>query len=534
MITISNPSEFKSSDIPLDPGVYLFKDAKGEILCVGKAKSLRARVRSYFYDVNQPVKTRRLVSKIRGIDWIVVNNDVEALLLENRLVKQHTPRYNINLKDAKTFAYIALTREPFPRVYTSRKVSPKLETFGPYTDGYMRQRLQRLVIRIFKLRVCREFPKRACLNYHIGLCSAPCTGNITEEKYNMQVNQARSLLKGNYKQTIHHLTSQMQNASETKQYEQAIELRNQIAAIQLVGQRQIVDNERRYDQDVLAFRQLGEKVMVVQMRVRRGVLLGKKEFKVDLQSNVEQEFLKVFYGSTRIPREILLNKPCWLDADEKSALEEFFASKRGASVRLSVPKRGDRHLLVELAEKNVESTLNENSVLVDLQTLLGLATPPHVIECFDVSNLGKEHAVSGMVRFMDAKPDKSNYRKFKMKTTTGQDDFAGMNEAVHRRYKRLIEEKQPLPDLVVVDGGLGQVHAAQVALQSLGLQLPVIGLAKEREELYLPGQQMPRRFDKNSRMMLLLRQMRDAAHDFSVGYNRKRRQMQVRDEFKKK
>ena len=531
MIPISTPAEFKSSEVPISPGVYLFKDETGEILYIGKAKSLRSRVKSYFSKSDQPIKTKQLMSRIRNIDWIIVNNEVEALLLENKLVKQHTPKYNINLKDAKTFAYIALTREPFPRMLTSRKVSRRLESFGPYTDGFMRQDLQRLVVRVFKLRVCKKLPKRACLNFHIGMCTAPCIGNVNAEQYREQVMQARSFLDGNYAQTMELLNSQMQTASKEQKYERALELRNQIASIQLLTQRQIVDNERRFDQDVMAFRQFGEKVLAVQMGVRKGVLLGKKEFSIDLQPQIEQEFLKAFYGVNQIPREILLNKPCWQDNTEKAALEEFLLSKRGAQVTLKVPRRGDKLALVKLAEKNIESTLDEDSALVDLQTSLNLPVLPHVIECFDVSNLGQEHIVSGMVRFTDAKPDKSNYRKFRIRTLTGQDDFAAVNEVVIRRYKRLIEEKARLPDLVVIDGGPGQVNAAKTALKSLGLQIPLIGLAKEHEEIYLPDETAPRRFDKNSRMMLLLRQIRDATHNFSLGYNLKRRQMKMRDEF---
>ena len=531
MIQITCPSDFKSSNIPTNPGVYLYRDEAGEILYVGKAKSLRSRVKSYFSSSDQPAKTRQLVSRIKAIDWIVVNNEVEALLLENKLVKQHTPKYNINLKDAKTFAYISFTREDFPRILTSRKVARKLESFGPYTDGFTRQDLQRLVVRVFKLRTCKTMPKRACLNYHIHLCTAPCIGKATVEQYTEQVRQARSFLNGNYQQTIEQLKTQMQTASEAQQYENALELRNQILSIRLVTEHQIVDNERRFDQDVLVFRQVGEKMLAVQMGMRRGVLLGKKEFSVDVQPMIEQEFLKAYYTTNQIPREILLNKPCWQGTEEKKALEEFLSAKRCAPVRLTIPRRADKLGLVQLAEKNLESTLEADSALVDLQNNLNLSVLPLIIECFDISNLGTEHVVSGMVSFKDAKPDKKNYRKFKIKTFKGQDDFAAVNEVVARRYKRLIDEKTQLPDLVLIDGGPGQVSAAKTALQTLGLQIPLIGLAKEHEEIYLPDESAPRNFDKNSRMMLLLRRIRDAAHDFSLGYNRKRRQMKVREEF---
>lgn len=534
MIKISTPAEFKSCEIPIEPGVYLYRDEKEEILYIGKAKSLRSRVKSYFISKNQPLKTTHLVSKIRSIDWILVNNEVEALLLENALIKQHTPRYNITLKDAKTFAYIALTRENYPRILTSRKVSRKLESFGPYTDGYTRQDLQRLVVRVFKLRTCRQLPKRACLNFHIGLCTAPCIGNVSLEQYQQQVEKARSFLKGNYSDTTDMLFLQMQAAAKDQKYEQALELRNQVASIRLLTENQIVDNERRFDQDIMVFRKNTEKLLVIQMGVRKGVLLGKKDFIIDFQPQIEQEFLKAFYSSNQIPREILLNTICWQDNAEKIALEEFLSQKRGGPVTLTIPRRSDKLALIKLAEKNLESILEEDTALLDLQAALNLPVPPKIIECFDISNLGQEHVVSGMVRFTNAKPDKNNYRRFKIKTFKGQDDFAGMNEVITRRYKRLLEEKAQLPDLIIVDGGLGQVNSANVALKSLGLQLPIIGLAKENEELYLPDDPIPLQFNNNSRMMLLIRQIRDATHDFALGYNRKRRQMKLKQEFKNK
>ena len=532
MITITTPSDFKGTDVPREPGVYLFKDEAGEILYIGKARNLRLRVQSYFTNNDKPPKTRKLVTQIRNIDWIIVNNEVEALLLENKLVKQHTPKYNINLKDAKTYAYIALTRETFPRIFASRRTSPKLECFGPYTDGFARQDLQRLVVRLFKLRICKKFPKRACLNYHIGLCTAPCIGNVTIEQYASQVGQARSFLKGNYEKTSETLVDKMKSASKGMNYECALELRNQIASIKLLGERQIVDNERHFDQDLMAFRRVGERLFVVQMGVRKGVLLGKKDFSMDYSPFGEQEFLKAFYSVNLIPREILLNKSCWESISEQKALEGFLASKRGAPVTLVIPRRGEKLSLMRLAEKNIEYTLNKDSVLGDLQSTLNLPSFPRVIECFDVSNLGQEYIVSGMVRFTDAKPDKSNYRRFKL-NVEGQDDFAAMKEVVTRRYKRLLAESKQMPDLVVVDGGPGQVSAALSAIRSLGLQLPLIGLAKKHEEIFLPNELTPLRFAKNSRIMLLLRQIRDATHKYSISYNRKRRQMKMREEFQK-
>jgi excinuclease ABC subunit C len=532
MISITDPSQFNGSEIPVEPGVYLFKNDIGTVLYVGKAKNLRSRIRFYFSSSNHAHKTQRLIPQIRDIDWIIVGNEVEALLLENKLVKQHMPKYNVNLKDAKSYAYIALSKESYPRLLTSRRASSKWETFGPYTDGYMRRELHRLVIKLFKIRVCKKLPRKACLNFHIGLCTAPCTGYVTQEQYTEQVSQARAFLLGNYEQITEALTAQMQKASMDKAYERALELRNQLASIQLLTQRQVVDGHRGYDQDVVAFRRLGENVLVVQLGVRRGVLLGKREYSVDFEPQVEQEFLKKFYITQQIPREILLNTTAWSNHEEKATLEAYFSTVRGGPVALTVPEGGDELRLIKLAAKNIEANLDKDSALVDLQTALSLPTLPRIIECFDVSNLGKEHVVSGMVRFMDGKPDTRNYRRFRIKKVEGQDDFASMKEAVTRRYTRLSNKNAPLPDLVVVDGGSAQVSAAGQALKSLGLQISLIGLAKEREEIFLPEEAIPRRFNKSSRMMLLLRRIRDSAHRFAVRYNRKRRHMKIRDEFK--
>lgn len=531
MIKISGSSDFKNLKIPTDPGVYLFRDENDNLLYIGKAKHLHSRVKSYFTSSKKPLKTQLLLSKIKSIDWIIVNNETEALLLENRLVKKNKPKYNIDLKDGKTFAYISLTKEKFPRLLTSRQVSQKLESFGPYTDGFTRQDLHRLVIKVFKLRVCKKFPKRACLNYHIGLCTAPCIGCVSETQYITQVDRARSFLKGNYEDTIKELRSQMQIASSLKNFECAIELRNQILSINLLSQNQIVDKERVFDQDIIAFKRIDEKFLVVQMSIQKGVLLGKKDFSMDFQLNIEQDFLKAFYSTNTIPHEILLNQSCWNDKAEKKALETLLSAKRLAPVRLFVPFKSDKLNLVNLAEKNLASSLTENNLLLDLQTALNLPSIPKIIECFDISNLGQEHVVSGMVRYKNGKPDKSNYRKFKIKTFVGQDDFAAMNEVVNRRYTRLKQEDAKLPDLIVIDGGLGQTKAAKKALISLDLDIPIIGLAKEKEEIYFPDSSSPLSFNPNKKMMLLLRQIRDAAHFFALSYNRKRRQMKIRSEF---
>ena len=532
MIKIDSASDYEAGKVPESPGVYLYSDALGEIIYVGKAKNLRSRTRSYFSNSSgHSSKTQLLVSKIRGIDWIVVGTQVDALLLENKLVKQHQPKYNIDLRDSKTFAYIALTKDAYPRPMSVRGPSKSLEMYGPYTDGRLRWHLQGLVTKVYKLRSCKDMPKKACLNYYIGLCSAPCIGKISKEEYGESVQKAREFLSGNYEDTRQSLLSEMAAASKEQKYERALELRNQVESIQLLTERQVVDMQRDFDQDVIAFETLGEKVLVVHMGIRRGVLLGKKEFSLDLEPGVEGQFLKAYYETNPIPREILLNKACWEDLEEHYALNEFFSKKRGRKVELTASSRGDKLALVKLAEKNIESNLAGNASLVDLQSALNLPAIPNAIECFDVSNLGREHIVCGMVRYVNGKPDKSNYRRFKIRSVSGQDDFSSMHEAVLRRYRRLRDERAPFPDLIVVDGGRGQVSAAMNALKSLGLQVPLIGLAKQFEEIYLPGIPEPKRHDKGSRMMLLLRAIRDSAHNYSKSYNVKRREMKLRGEF---
>ncbi len=535
MIKISNISDFDSKLLPIDPGVYLFKDNEDVILYCGKAKNLRNRVSNYFSKTNNlSIKTQHLVSKIRGIEWIIVSNEVEALLLENKMIKKYSPKYNISLKDSKTFAYIALTKEKFPRIISSRRTGSKIETFGPYTDGTMRRELQRLVVSIFKIRTCKVLPKRACLNYHIGICTAPCIENVSYEQYKSQVEKARIFLNGKYDDVAYSLKEKMDDASKNMQYERARELYNQIKSIELISKKQIVDNEKKYDQDIMVFMRSNERVMIVQMGIRKGVLLGKKDFVMDYQDNFEYEFLRAFYTSNPIPHEILLNENCWVDNNEKLAIEDFLANLRGGPVRINVPLKGERKKLIDLAKKNIDLNMEHDAALFELQNSLNLPSLPIIIESFDISNIGDEHIVSGMVRFVNAKPDKSGYRKFKIKTVHMANDFASIQEVVYRRYSRLQRENSRLPDLILIDGGAEQLSFAIKSLEKLGLSIPIIGLAKKMEDIYLPSEVTPRKFNNNSKMMLLLRKIRDETHNFSLNYNKKRRQMKMREEFSSK
>ena len=534
MIFIDAIRDFKSADVPSKTGVYLYKNAEGDVLYCGKAKNLRARVKSYFSSQHLlPIKTRRLVVQIRQIDWIIVDNEVEALMLENRLIKQYQPKYNIALKDAKTFAYIALSKDAYPRIFTTRKPTAKMEVFGAYTGGHLRAELQRMVIQIFKLRDCKTLPKKACLNFHIHRCTAPCIGNVSQIEYAKQVDRARQLLNGNLKETLKFLTSEMQRASDEQKFERALEIRNQLNRLQNLEQKQIIDAQNTQNQDVIAFERQGEQMHIVRFGIKRGVLSTKQNFCVDYETRIKQAFVMAFYQTNTLPHEIIVNQAIWGDEAEKESLETVLSQLRGGKVVFTLPLRGNKLALVKLAEKNSESNIDHDSALFDLQQALNLETLPRVIECFDISNLGNEHIVSGMTQFIDMKANKNGFRHFELKTVVHADDFASMREVVTRRYTRLIEEEKSLPNLIVIDGGLGQVNAAFHALNALDLSIPLIGLAKKQEEIYFPLKSDPLIFNQNTRMMLLLRRIRDATHDFSIGYNRKKRAMKLRDEFEK-
>ncbi len=519
---------FKSSKIPVNTGVYIYRNNESEVLYCGKAKNLRNRIKSYFSNSESlSTKTYQLIKNTRFIDWIIVDNEVEALLLENRLIKQHQPKYNVLLKDAKTFSYLALTKERFPRLCVTRKPNAKLDTFGAYTNTHLRRELQMLVMQIFKLRDCKNLPKKACLNFYINRCSAPCIHAISEIDYSHNVEKAKKLLSGNIKEVVAFLTEKMHIAATEQKFEQALAIRNQLTRLEQLNQKQIVDLHSQRNQDVIAFWRYQEIMRVLYFQVKKGVLSGKKDFSLDYQDNVEQEFLKAFYREQTIPHEIIVNQKIWHDEAEKKALEIFFSKNRGANVTLILPERGDKLALIKLAEKNIEVNLDVNNALIDLQNQLNLKNLPKLIECFDISNLGNEHIVAGMTQFINAKPNKKAFRHFLIQTTTHANDFASMKEAVYRRYFSLKTKNQPFPDLIIVDGGIVQVNAANEALMLLNLNLPLIGLAKKQEEIYFPDFSTPRQFSKNCSMMLLLRKIRDATHDYSVNFNRHKRKKRM-------
>jgi excinuclease ABC subunit C len=516
-------------NIPKNPGVYLFKDKHEEIIYIGKAKNLKNRVSSYFKGKNHSLKTQFLVKNIKDVDFIVVDSEIEALLLENKLIKQHKPKYNINLKDSKTFAYIALSKGDFPKIYTTRRVTKDQTLFGPYTDGTARKELLALSVSLFKLRVCRNMPKRACLNYHIGLCSAPCEKKVTKEEYDNQVKETIHFLKGNTKPVLKKLKEEMKDFSKRRKYEVALEKRRQIEAIEHLGAKQHVDVIKQFDQDVIALIEDESEAVIVVFSISKGVISGKKEFTFDKDAELLEEFVKIFYSTQYIPHEIIVNFAFWKSSKEKQVLEEYLSRLKGVKVKLTHPQRGDKVSLYELAEKNAYLRL-DNAVLKEIKNKLNLPTLPRVIECFDVSNLGDEHIVAAMTQWVNGKPNRNGNRKFKIQNTQTQDDFSSMREVVFRRYRKLRDLELPYPDLIIIDGGAGQLSSALTSLKSLGVKIPVIGLAKKREEIYLPEESVPRQYDKNSEMMLLIRNIRNSVHKYVLGYNKKRRRMKEKKE----
>jgi excinuclease ABC subunit C len=508
--------------IPKEPGVYRFSDEKGP-LYIGKAKNLKKRVASYFTKTHADPRIAIMLRKAERIETTIVNNEVEALLLENELIKEHQPRYNINLKDAKTFAYIELTDHTYPRIRSTRTRS-KGELFGPYTDGSARRQLIRLTQKLFKLRTCRSLPKRACLNYHIGLCTAPCIKAVSKEEYGAQIDGARRFLRGETRTILEKLTEQMRTSSEELDYEAALERRREIEAIEHLKEKQSVSSVSEHDQDTFAITSDGLKASISALRSKRGVITSTDNYRLRERDDLLEDFLKAYYRTRSIPKEILVSEP--LD----TAFEQFMTQMRGSRCYVICPQRGPKRALVSLALKNAKINLSERKVLADLRDALNLPQQPLIIECFDISNLTGTDIVGAMTRFVDAQPDTHAYRRFEIRSVDRQDDFASIGEVVWRRYKRLKEEGGELPDLIVIDGGKGQLAAALAQLKLLDLTIPIVALAKRDEELYTPGSRDPLRLDAESEVMRLLRRVRDETHRFAINYNRKKRQMRLRDE----
>jgi excinuclease ABC subunit C len=531
----------KLAHLPDAPGVYVWKDAAGAPLYVGKAKSLRSRVRSYFNaDHEASVKTRHLVRLIRDVDTIVVPTEAHALILENNLIKESRPRFNIALRDDKSYPYIKVTvQEPFPRVYVTRRfLSDGARYFGPYTDvGAMRRALN-VVKRIFTVRSCRydmpkEMPERACLDWHIGRCKAPCIGLQTVEDYRMMIDDVLRFLDGRPEEVTRRVREMMHDASDRLDFERAAELRDALTKLETIEEPTVVMQVEGGDRDVIGFARDGDDACASILRIRQGKLLARDH---RFLGNVESEtdgailvayLLQHYQHQSERAREVLLP----FDLPEQPLVEESLPSSR-----LLVPQRGAKRELMDLAMQNARHLLEELKLttdesderaidpVYDLQRELGLAVVPRSFVCFDISHAQGRDTVASMVWFENGRPKRSEYRKFKVEGEWGNDDFASMNEVVTRYFTRRVADGDPLPDLCVIDGGKGQLHAAQDALAAIGLaSLPLASLAKKDEEVFLPGRSESLRLSRRSPGLRVLQMARDEAHRFAVTFQRARR-----------
>ena len=549
MATVSKLPEAlaeKLAALPASPGVYLFKDAGGRIIYIGKAKNLRHRVRSYFRSsVPDDPKTARLVAKIRDVELMVTENEVESLILEANLVREHKPRYNVNLKDDKHFPYIKITTdEPFPRILVVRRLERDRATyFGPYTSAKSMRRTLDLLTRLFRIRTCNlvlPHPQgdlyKPCMDYQIKRCDAPCAGLQSEAEYRRAVESVIMVLQGKSEQLIAELTERMQAAAAAERFEEARVLRDQIRGLEAVRVKQHVDVGTLVDRDIVAVARDGTDAVAVVLQVRQGAVLGRQDFQMTVPRDDSDEalletFLEQYYNhQPNLPEEVHIPLPL----SGVKLLEEWLSRERGGAVRVISPRRGDKARLVELAARNARLLLDElliqkrrqqertSKMVTALQQELGLTVTPRTMVCFDISNTGATDAVGSCVFFENGRPKKSEYRRFRIKGVTGQDDFRMMREVVGRYFHRLNEEARPRPDLVVVDGGKGQLSAALAELAALKVEdQVVVALAKRLEEVFLPGQSEPVTLSRSSPALLLLKRIRDEAHRFAVEYNRK-------------
>ncbi len=545
--------EKKLATLPTQPGVYLYKNAQGKVIYVGKAKNLRNRIRSYFQDSRHlDVKTRALVRNIADVDTIIVDNEVEALILESNLIKKHKPRYNVNLRDDKSYPYIRITKEPFPRVFVTRRiVRDGSKYLGPYTDVKHLRKIMKTLRKIFPVRSCnyhldeaviRSGKVKLCLDYHIHRCGGPCQGLVSEADYNQMIRQVEKFLKGKTRELVEELRQKMAEEARALHFERAAQLRDQIQMIEnyyFNAQKVVIGLGEVEDRDVVALATEGNDACAVVFKIRDAKLIGRQHFYLTggeekTEEEILTQFLQQYYlVADDYGRQILIP----VDPGENSSLLETWLSKQaGQKVTLVVPRAGEKKKLLDLCQKNARFLLNElllqktkrqdyiHPSLKALQKALALPRPPLRIEAFDISNLQGKDAVASMVCFVNARPRKSEYRRFKIRSKDTPDDFAMMREVVYRRYRRLLEENKPLPDLILVDGGKGQLSSAKQVLEELGLEdQPVIGLAKRLEEVFLPGMSDPQNIPKRSSGLKLLQQIRDESHRFAITYHRKLR-----------
>jgi len=544
----------KISNIPQKPGVYQFINDKGEIIYIGKAKNLRTRVRSYFQkNKYQTPKNQSMIKRILDLEWIVVSSEVEALLTEANLIKEIKPHYNINLKDDKSFPYIRITKEAYPRIFITRQiVKDGSRYFGPYTDVYVLRRSLKAVHKIFPIRSCdflldkktiQSLKVDLCLDYHIKKCDGPCQNLISEDEYNKMIKRVISFLQGRTTETEVYINDQMLQAANDTRYEDAGMYRDQLNAIKNFKDRQRKVAADFDDRDVIALSRKNNMCISVIVRIRNGRIHSREKISMNISDETDSDIIELvitqFYlNSDFIPKVLNVSDI----PTNKTQLIHWLKEKRNGNIEIKLPIKGDKAREIRLAEQNAKLLLGEwiinrtkrreliPKMIQQLQEDLQLNIPPRRIEAFDISHLGGEDTVASMVSFMDGKAKKSEYRKYKIKGVNGIDDFASIREVVVRRYRKLKDEKSSYPDLILIDGGKGQLNMAISALRDLGLDyLLVIGLAKRLEEVFVPGNSDPQSIPKNSPGLILLRKIRDEAHRFALTYQKQKRNKKVRE-----
>lgn len=542
--------------LPDKPGVYIMHNSSDEIIYVGKAVNLKNRVRQYFQNSkNKTAKTTALVSHIAYFEYIVTDSEMEALLLECNLIKEHRPKYNVMLKDDKTYPYIKVTvNEDYPRIFITRKyVKDKSRYFGPITDVTAAKETVELINKLFPIRKCRKsLPKeigkeRPCLNYHIGQCAAPCDNLISKEEYNKIVDEVLAVLEGKYDYIIKYLEELMYDASEKMDFEKAASYRDRIAGVKKIMEKQKITNSGAGDSDVIAFSRAMDEALVQVFFIRGGKLSGREHFLINApdyidRSGIMTQFVKQFYsGTAYIPKELILEEE--LVPEEEGAILELLESMRGSKVTITVPKKGEKHKMVELAAGNAAITFERigerikkeqrqtTGALQEIKEILGLEEIPYRIESYDISNTQGFESVGSMVVFENGKSKNSDYRKFRIKTVIGANDFASMEEVITRRLSHYAKEKNEngsfarLPDLIMVDGGKTQIAAALNAMDNVGIYVPVCGMVKDdrhrtRGLLYNDEE---KEIKPNSEGFKLITRIQDEVHRFAIEYHRKLR-----------
>ena len=527
--------------LPLQPGIYQYYDAKGELLYVGKAKQIRKRVSSYFSKQPDNLKTAELVKRIAQIRFTIVDSEQDAFLLENSLIKEYQPRYNINLKDDKTYPFIVIRKEPFARIFLTRKKIKDGSTYlGPYTSVHQLRELLEFIRQTIPLRTCNldlrpakvaRGKYKVCLEYHLGNCKGPCEGLQSPQQYDQDLQQASHILKGELAPVIRNLEEQMKEFAATLAYEQAAQLKKKIDYLRQYRSRSVIANARTPDLDIFSISH-DKKAFVNYLMLRNGAIVQSHTIEAELKLNESPEEVLAFAAAQLRDR---------FESKVTEIVVPVAIDYPDSEVTVTVPRSGDRKKLLELSQKNAayfiaeqrkrerlqldKKIVDTEKLLLDLQQDLQLSSLPVHIECFDNSNFQGSYPVSAMVCFKNAAPSKKDYRKFNIETVQGINDFASMKEAVYRRYKRQKEEQHPLPQLVIIDGGKGQLSAAMEAITELGLQgtMTLVGLAKNQEELFFTGDSEPLRLPYQSNSLLLIRRIRDEVHRFGVNFHRKQR-----------